>query len=207
MSLTGNETHDPLVYGWYSNHWETPSITFLMAFSMGQHFWVWPERTGYTQDSLMHCEEEASLINVRQEASEHNNDVILTCSELTVFCGGTESYSKHKSWWLLIPSACASPHSWCFVWQALGKSNPVFSWLTEWVNCLWVLELSAFVLRMSYSFPLGCLKSSTQSHLLPLALLGPCFLWGVRRPQGAVERSVWRQLSPAVLHSQCLAEF
>lgn len=63
------------------------------------------------------CEEEASLVNVRQGAGEHNSDVIHPSSALTLFCCDTESCYKHRSWWLLIPSACVSPYSWCFIWR------------------------------------------------------------------------------------------
>lgn len=156
MKIVGKCQHVPQIFCSWTG-WPTTS---LMAFSMEWHFWVCPEIFTYILCSLMHCEKEASLVKVRQETGEHN-DVIQTCSGLTLFCYSTESGYKHKSWWRLIPSVCAaSDRNWASLtlssldslneWAVRGCQKSVllcrecriFSWVALYPQpnlscCLW----------------------------------------------------------------------
>lgn len=196
MKIAGKCQHVPQIFCAWTG-WPTTS---LMAFSMGWHFWVCPEIITYILCSLMHCEKEASLVNVRQETGEHN-DVIQTCSGLTLFCYGTESGYKHKSWWRLIPSACAAPDR---NWASLTLSS--LDSLNEWAvrgcqkSVLLCRECRIFSRELPYIHNL----ISAVASGAPWSLIS-CGVCGTWRPQGAIDRRgeegrmIWKQLSATVI--------
>lgn len=94
-----------------------------------------------------------------------------------------------------------------------GKSNLVFLWFIWWVNCMWVSELSAFVLSMSRCFPRVALNP--QPNLSGCLWCSPAtsFLWCVwdveRRTRGSNRggRGIQKQLSATGLYLQFFASF
>lgn len=183
-----------------------PAATFSMSFSRRWQFWVCPEGTTY-RHSVLFPRTQPPLSGVGGRLCGADQPV-----KQCLFAKLCEE-ECHSDFLRPDPLLLGHPELWILYLPGLlqillhassdrnCESNLAFLWFSGWVNCMWVLELSALVLSMSHCFlrvalnPQPNLSGCRWSSLVVFLVVcgGP---GKETRGSGRGAGGIWKQLWP-----------